>query len=153
MGAQLHPYPISSPTNLISPTINTELMIPALPHIQTHPSTSSLPKMQLQALASSSAKIFPAEQPGPISKRKCHRQTFRALSNLPDWPEGNPQRRFAQPLCRARVLVESPNLLEWQTCPSCHLWTPQRSPWDLITDLHRSSHLISEMAHLDPPHI
>lgn len=71
LGAQLHPYLISSPTSLISPTTNTELMVSALPRIQTDPNTSSLPKMQLQAVASSSAKIFPANQPGHISKCKC----------------------------------------------------------------------------------
>lgn len=83
LGAQLHPYLISSPTSLISPTTNTELMVSALPRIQTDPNTSSLPKMQLQAVASSSAKIFPANQPGHISKCKCHRQTFRASLKSP----------------------------------------------------------------------
>lgn len=57
VGAQLHPHPISSPTNLISPTINTELMISALPPIQPDPNTSSLPKMQPQAVASSAKKL------------------------------------------------------------------------------------------------
>lgn len=81
VGTQLHHYPISSHTNLISPTINTELMISVPPHIQPDPNTSSLPKMQLQAVASSSAKNFPADQPGHISKCKCHRHSpFSSVS-------------------------------------------------------------------------
>lgn len=148
VGAQLHPYPVSSPTNPISPTINTELMISALPHTQTDPNTSSLPKMQFQAVASSSAKNVPANQPGHISKCKCHRQTFRAPLKSPilAWMK-SPEKT-----CSTILQSQSPHWIPTSFgVAELSLISPVNTTevaahW--ICSLTSTAQLISEMAHL-----